>query len=89
MNLILKLILVGLSCYSLGTLVGPIAVGAVDEARDTFSPFLLVSMAILIASIGYAVGAVRRRHVVRGSPWASSATQKNIEIKIALNRPVL
>tara|TARA_B100000941_G_scaffold287032_1_gene261532 strand:- start:23 stop:259 length:237 start_codon:yes stop_codon:yes gene_type:complete len=60
MNLILKLILVGLSCYSLGTLVGPIAVGAVDEARDTFSPFLLVSMAILIASIGYAVGAVRR-----------------------------
>ena len=60
MSLIMKLIMVGLTCYSVGTLAGPIAVGAVQESRDTLSPFMFISAAILIASIGYAVGAIRR-----------------------------
>ena len=60
MNIIVKLILVGLSCYTVGTLVGPVAVGAVQESRETLSPFMFLSAAILIASVGYAVGAVRR-----------------------------
>lgn len=60
MNLVVKLILVGLSCYTMGTVIGPIAVGSVTEAKETLSPFLFISLAILIASIGYAVGAVRR-----------------------------
>jgi hypothetical protein len=66
MNLIVKLILVGLSCYAVGTLAGPIAVGAVQESRETFSPFMFISAAILIASIGYAVGAVRRSPYIEG-----------------------
>ncbi|WP_309398858.1 hypothetical protein [Cerasicoccus maritimus] len=60
MSLIVKLILVGLSCYTVGTFMGPIAVGAVQESKETLSPFLFVSAAMLIASIGYAVGAIRR-----------------------------
>ena len=60
MNIIVKLILVGLSCYTVGTLVGPVAVGAVQESQETLSPFMFISAAVLIASIGYAVGAVRR-----------------------------
>ena len=60
MGLIARLLLVGLSCYTVGTLVGPIAVGAVQNNRDTLSPFLIISAAFLIASIGYAVGAIRR-----------------------------
>lgn len=60
MNLVLKLILVGLSCYTVGTIVGPVATGAVQESKETLSPFMFISMAILIASIGYAVGAIRR-----------------------------
>ena len=68
MNLILRLLLVGLSCYTLGTLIGPLAVGAVDEAREVLSPFLVVSVAILIGSIGYAVGAVRRSPFVPEYP---------------------
>ena len=60
MNIIVKLILVGLSCYTVGTFVGPIAVGAVQESKETLSPFLFISMALLIASIGYSVGAIRR-----------------------------
>jgi len=72
MNIILKLLLVGLSCYSVGTIVGPVAVGAVQESKETFSPFMFISLAILVASIGYAVGAIRRspfsggRHAPRG-----------------------
>lgn len=60
MNIVVKLILVGLSCYTVGTFMGPIAVGAVQESRETLSPFMFISAAILIASIGYAVGAIRR-----------------------------
>lgn len=60
MSFIVKLVLVGLSCYTVGTFMGPIAVGAVQESRETLSPFLFVSAAMLIASIGYAVGAIRR-----------------------------
>ena len=60
MNTIIKLILVGLSCYSVGTIVGPVAVGAVQESKETLSPFMFISLAILIASIGYSVGAIRR-----------------------------
>ncbi|MGB0259194.1 MAG: hypothetical protein ACPGES_11135 [Coraliomargarita sp.] len=66
MNLIVKLLLVGLSCYTVGTLVGPIAVGTVQESRETLSPFMFISAAVLIASIGYAVGAIRR------SPFSGS-----------------
>ncbi|MBC2594652.1 hypothetical protein H5P28_14205, partial [Ruficoccus amylovorans] len=43
-------------------------VGAVDEAREVLSPFLVVSVAILIGSIGYAVGAVRRSPFVPEYP---------------------
>lgn len=60
MTLIVKLIMVALTAYSVGTLVGPIAVGAVSEAKETLSPFLVFALAVLIASVGYAVGAVRR-----------------------------
>lgn len=60
MSLIMKLIMIGLSCYTVGTLAGPIAVGAVQESKDTLSPFMFISAAILIASIGYAIGAIRR-----------------------------
>ncbi len=60
MNIVIKLIIVGLSCYAAGTIAGPIAVGAVDEAKQSFSPFLLISLAILIASIGYVIGCIRR-----------------------------
>lgn len=60
MSIIVKLVMVALTAYSVGTLVGPIAVGAVSEAQDTLSPFLVFALAVLIASVGYAVGAVRR-----------------------------
>lgn len=60
MSTLLKVVLVGLTCYNVGTFVGPIAVGTVAEAKETLSPFLVISVAILIASIGYAVGAIRR-----------------------------
>ena len=60
MSLIMKLLVCGLSCYAVGTLAGPVAIGAVAESRETFSPFMFISAAILIASIGYAVGSIRR-----------------------------
>jgi hypothetical protein len=60
MNLVAKLILTGLACYAVGTIVGPIAVGTVQESREALSPFMFISAAVLIASIGYAVGAIRR-----------------------------
>ena len=72
MSLIMKLIMVGLACYSVGTIAGPLAVSSVTEAKETLSPFMFISVAILIASIGYAVGAIRRspfsggRHAPRG-----------------------
>ena len=67
MSSLVKLILVGLSCYTVGSIAGPIAVGSVTEARETLSPFLLISLAILIASIGYAVGAILRLPPSRGA----------------------
>ncbi len=67
MSLIMKLIMVGLSCYTVGTLAGPVAVGAVQESKETFSPFMFISAAILIASTGYAVGAIRRSPYVGGN----------------------
>ena len=60
MSLIMKLIFCGLSCYAIGTLAGPVALNSVQESRETLSPFMFISAAILIASIGYAVGAIRR-----------------------------
>lgn len=72
MNAILKILLVALTAYSVGTLVGPVAVGAVQEAKETLSPFLVLSVAILIGSIGYAVGAVRR------SPFASVHRERDL-----------
>lgn len=60
MGIIAKLIMVGLACYTVGTIAGPVAVGAVQESRDALSPFMFISAAVLIASIGYAVGAIRR-----------------------------
>ena len=60
MGIIIKLIMVGLSCYTIGTFMGPIAVGAVQESKEALSPFMFISAAVLIASIGYAVGAIRR-----------------------------
>jgi hypothetical protein len=34
---------------------------AAAEAKQTLSPFLILSIAILIASVGYAVGNLRRK----------------------------
>ncbi|QYY36718.1 hypothetical protein [Ruficoccus sp. ZRK36] len=68
MNAVLKLVLIALTAYSVGTLVGPVAIGAVNEAKETLSPFLVISVAILIGSIGYAVGAVRRSPFVPEYP---------------------
>lgn len=66
MNAVLKIILVALTAYSVGTLVGPVAIGAVSEAKETLSPFLVISVAVLIGSIGYAVGAFRRSPLASG-----------------------
>lgn len=60
MNIIVKLVMVALSFYTVGTLVGPVAVDAVSDAKESFSPFFVIALAMLIGSIGYAVGAVRR-----------------------------
>jgi hypothetical protein len=70
MSLIMKLIMVGLSCYSIGTLAGPIALGSVTKAQETLSPFMFISAAVLIASIGYAVGAIRRSPYIGGHQHA-------------------
>lgn len=45
-----------LSSYAAGTVMGPPVVNAFREVSTGLSPFLLLSLAVLVASIGYALG---------------------------------
>jgi hypothetical protein len=60
MSWIMRIIFASLVAYTVGTVAGPVALGSVTEAKESLSPFMFISAAILIASIGYAVGAIRR-----------------------------
>lgn len=50
------IIMAALAAYAVGTVVGPPALFTLREAATGFSPFMLLSFAVLIASIGYSLG---------------------------------
>ena len=52
-----------LAAYAAGTVIGPPALATVKDAAEVISPFFIISLAILIASAGYAYATIfgRRR----------------------------
>lgn len=64
MNRLLLALVLALTGYTAGTIVGSPRLPTATEAVDTLSPFLLVAWGILVASLGYSlsslIGAVRK-----------------------------
>jgi hypothetical protein len=60
MPLLLRLLLTVLIAFAAGTIFAPLIWLMFSEAKQILSPFLLISIAILIASVGYACGSFRR-----------------------------
>jgi hypothetical protein len=58
-RLVLLVLAVGVGSYAAGAVSGPSLSDGLDHAKSSLSPFLLVSVGILIASLGYAVGNLR------------------------------
>lgn len=53
------LIIAVLGAYTAGTIVGPPALITLQESAGRISPFFLLSLGVVIASLGYAVTSLR------------------------------
>jgi energy-coupling factor transporter transmembrane protein EcfT len=60
MPILLRLILTALVAFSLGVATAPLWLAMVQKGTTAIAPFSLLSLAILVFSIAYAIRTVRR-----------------------------
>ncbi len=69
-----------LSAYAAGTVIGPPAIATVKDVGATLSPFFIISLAILIASLGYA-GSVFLSAFKRGRRGEREGLRSEIDVR--------
>ncbi len=52
---IIHIIMGGVTCFAVGTVAGGLLLGTAGEVKSTLSPFLIIAIAVLLASAGYAL----------------------------------
>ena len=60
MPILIRIVLLTVCVFAAGSALGPLLGGIRETAQTTLSPFLLLSAALLVASVAYAIGTIRR-----------------------------